>query len=108
MPQPDSYAEMVLDVVATIPAGRVASYGAIAAAVRVVMGRGSARAVGRVLANYGDQVCWWRVVRASGELTEPIAQRQRVHLLAEQVPLRGDPARAVMAAAAWQPRPPLA
>src|SRR5690606_22467364 len=62
LPPPDDYAELVLDTVATIPEGRVASYGAVAAAVREVTGRGSARVVGRVMARYGSEVCWWRVV----------------------------------------------
>ncbi|MFV0251806.1 MAG: MGMT family protein [Beutenbergiaceae bacterium] len=103
LPPPDDYAELVLDVVAAIPAGKVASYGAIAEAVRTVTGRGSARMVGRVLARYGDQVCWWRVVRSAGVLAEPVAQRQRALLRADGVPMVGDPPRVDMTAAALAP-----
>lgn len=53
-----------------IPAGRVASYGAIAA----VAGRPrAARAVGRALRALpdGSDVPWWRVIGARGEITIP-------------------------------------
>lgn len=106
LPPPDDYAELVLDVVATVPEGRVTSYGAVAAAVREVTGRGSARVVGRVMAIYGSEVCWWRVVTASGALAERVASEQRARLRAEDVPFVGDPARVDMARAAWQPQPP--
>ena len=106
LPPPDDYAELVLDVVATIPEGRVSSYGAVAAAVREVTGRGSARVVGRVMAHYGAEVCWWRVVTASGALAERIAVEQRARLRAENVPLIGDPPRVDMPRAAWRPAPP--
>lgn len=104
LPPPDDYAELVLDVVATIPEGKVASYGAVAAAVREVTGRGSARVVGRVMAHYGGEVCWWRVVTASGALAERVATEQRARLRSEDVPFRGD--KVDMPRAAWQPAPP--
>lgn len=106
LPPPDDYAELVLDVVATIPEGRVASYGTVAAAVREFTGRGSARVVGRVMAHYGGEVCWWRVVTASGALAERVATEQRARLRAEDVPMVGDPPRVDMRRAAWQPAPP--
>lgn len=106
LPPPDDYAELVLDVVATIPEGRVTSYGAVAAAVREVTGRGSARVVGRVMAHYGSEVCWWRVVTASGALAERVATEQRARLRSEDVPMVGDPPRVDMARATWQPAPP--
>lgn len=106
LPPPDDYAELVLDVVATIPEGRVASYGAVASAVRQLTGRGSARVVGRVMAIYGSEVCWWRVVTASGALAERVATEQRARLRSEDVPITGDPPRVDMRRAAWQPQPP--
>lgn len=106
LPPPDDYAEMVLDVVATIPEGRVAGYGMVAAAIREVTGRGSARVVGRVMAHYGSEVCWWRVVTASGALADRVAAEQRARLRAEDVPMLGDPPRVDMRKAAWQPAPP--
>lgn len=106
LPPPDDYAELVLDVVATVPEGRVTSYGAVAAAVREITGRGSARVVGRVMAHYGSEVCWWRVVTAAGGLAERVATEQRARLLAEDVPMVGDPPRVEMRRAAWAPSPP--
>jgi alkylated DNA nucleotide flippase Atl1 len=42
----DDYLEAVLDLVATIPAGRVMTYGAIAEVLRDRLGRGGPRLVG--------------------------------------------------------------
>jgi methylated-DNA-protein-cysteine methyltransferase related protein len=104
---PDDYAELVLDVVAAIPQGRVCSYGAIGRAVREVTGTGSARVVGRVMALYGSEVPWWRVVTASGALADRVAREQRARLLAEDVPFaRLDPPRVDMARAGHEPAPP--
>ena len=58
----DAYIDAVLTVVERLEAGQVATYGAVAAAV----GRGGPRQVGRVMRLHGDQVAWWRVVRADG------------------------------------------
>lgn len=63
MAQSESFISSVLDVVDSIPPGRVMAYGDIAAAI----GSRAPRAVGQVMANYGSTVPWWRVVRASGE-----------------------------------------
>lgn len=54
----ERYVEAVLAVVGTVEAGRVTTYGAVAAAV----GRGGPRQVGRVMRLHGDAVAWWRVV----------------------------------------------
>ena len=63
MPQPnEDFVGAVLEVVASIPEGRVMSYGDVAAAI----GSRAARGVGQVMAYYGSEVPWWRVVRASG------------------------------------------
>lgn len=56
------YARSVLDAVDAIPPGRVSTYGDVAELAGV---RG-ARSVGRVLARYGAEVPWHRVVRADG------------------------------------------
>jgi alkylated DNA nucleotide flippase Atl1 len=58
----DDFVSRVLEVVESIPEGRVMSYGDVAAA----LGSRAARAVGSVMAHYGSDVAWWRVVRASG------------------------------------------
>lgn len=56
------FTEAVLSVVDGIPAGRVMTYGDVAA----VLGSAGARAVGRVLRFSGLSTVWWRVVRAGG------------------------------------------
>ncbi len=58
------YASRVLDVADSIPAGRVMSYGDIAE----FLGEGGPRQVGRVMAQWGGAVPWWRVVHADGSL----------------------------------------
>lgn len=54
MDEPSAKAQAVLDIVETIPAGSVMSYGDVAAGA----GLGSARFVGHVLARWGDEVPW--------------------------------------------------
>ena len=54
--------ERVLRAVELVPAGRVVSYGDLAALV----GTGP-RQVGSVMRHYGSNVAWWRVTNASGE-----------------------------------------
>lgn len=81
-------AEQVLDVVASIPSGRVLTYGDIAGR----LGLGSPRQVGHVLsgdllADEAGSVPWHRVVRADGTLAEHIATEQSRRLRAEGVPV---------------------
>jgi alkylated DNA nucleotide flippase Atl1 len=59
---PTPFAEAVLDLVEQIPAGRVMTYGDVAAA----LGQGGPRAVGTVMARFGGGVPWHRVLRADG------------------------------------------
>ena len=61
---PTPFAEQVLDLVATIPAGRVLTYGDVAER----LGSRAPRAVGTALARFGGGAPWWRVVRAGGLL----------------------------------------
>jgi alkylated DNA nucleotide flippase Atl1 len=61
-PSPDDVVAIVLDIVESIPPGRVMSYGQVAA----TFGSRSARGVGRIMALHGSEVAWWRVVRAGG------------------------------------------
>lgn len=58
----EDFVSRVLEVVGAIPAGRAMSYGDVAAAI----GSRAARGVGQVMAYYGSDAPWWRVVRASG------------------------------------------
>jgi methylated-DNA-protein-cysteine methyltransferase-like protein len=78
----ESTTERILDVVASIPAGRVATYGDVAA----LAGSRSARFVGRVLAlESDDSLPWHRVVPASGRPVLWLAERQLSLLAAEDV-----------------------
>jgi len=99
---PDSFAEAVLEVVADIPAGRVMTYGDVAA----VLGSRGARVVGQVMARYGSDVPWWRVIRASGQ--PPVCHEHKAleHYVSEDTPLRsstGSGVRVDLASARWSP-----
>lgn len=63
-----SYYERVYAVIATVPAGRVVTYGQVARALGVERG---ARAVGYALRalSVPDGVPWWRVVNAEGGIS---------------------------------------
>ena len=100
---PEDFVGSVLDVVAQIPEGRAMSYGDVAAAI----GSRAARGVGQVMAYYGGEVPWWRVVRASGHPAVDHEQRALQHYRAEGTPLLWSRDRAVfrvdLAAARWWP-----
>jgi alkylated DNA nucleotide flippase Atl1 len=64
----------VLAVVDSIPRGHVMAYGDVAA----VLGTRAARAVGTVMARYGSDTAWWRVVRSGG--APPIGHEDRALL----------------------------
>lgn len=79
----DDFVSRVLEVVRSIPDGKVMAYGDVAATI----GSRAARAVGTVMAHYGDEMPWWRVVRASGH--PPICHENQAleHYQAEGTPL---------------------
>ena len=74
----------VLDVVESIPPGRVMTYGDVAAA----LGSRAARAVGQVMSHYGSDAPWWRVVRASGHPAIDHEARALEYFRAEGTPLK--------------------
>jgi alkylated DNA nucleotide flippase Atl1 len=75
-------AQRMLDVVAQIPAGRVATYGDVAARAGSV----SPRLAGFVLSQLaGDATPWHRVVRANGTPAAHLAAEQISRLRAENV-----------------------
>lgn len=82
----EAYVEQVLARVEAIPAGRVATYGDLAAAV----GIGGPRQVGQVMSRYGAAVPWWRVVRADGRPARCHEGQALARLRDEGTPLRGD------------------
>jgi alkylated DNA nucleotide flippase Atl1 len=77
------YTDAVLEVVATIPPGRVMTYGDVA----WTFGRAGARAVGMVMRYHGSGVPWWRVVRAGGHPPRGLDVEARAHYEEEGTPL---------------------
>ncbi|SMH31532.1 O(6)-alkylguanine repair protein YbaZ [Rathayibacter oskolensis] len=101
---PDDSADFVsavLEVVDGIPPGRVMAYGEIAA----VLKSRAARAVGTVMARYGSDVAWWRVVRSGGAPAAGHEERARAEYEREGTPLVTTPSgyRVDMRAARWRP-----
>lgn len=75
-------AQRMLDVVAAIPAGRVTTYGEVAARA----GSRSPRLAGFVLANLADEgTAWHRVLRSDGTPAPQLAAEQLARLRAEGV-----------------------
>jgi alkylated DNA nucleotide flippase Atl1 len=102
--QPDpSFAEHVLSIVETIPPGRVMTYGDVAAS----LGSRAARVVGQVMAYYGADVPWWRVIRASGHPPQGHEHIALQYYRAESTPLLGVGSdagyRVDLRAARWRP-----
>jgi methylated-DNA-protein-cysteine methyltransferase-like protein len=92
------FAQSVLDAVDAIPRGKVMSYSDVAEYI----GAGSGRAVGTVMARFGAEVPWHRVLRNDGTCATHKADRQLELLRAERVPMRGN--RVDMAKARWDGR----
>jgi alkylated DNA nucleotide flippase Atl1 len=98
---PTPFAEAVLDLVDTIPPGRVMAYGDVAAA----LGSGGARAVGTVMARFGSGVPWHRVVRADGSPPAGHEVEALRRHRAERTPLAAGGTRIDMPRARWTPPP---
>ncbi|MBC6459776.1 MGMT family protein [Actinomadura sp. HBU206391] len=96
-PDPEEFAELVLDVVERIPPGRVMSYGDIAE----YLGLGGPRQVGRVMSTQGGGVPWWRVIRADGRPLPGHERRALERYAAEGTPLRPGGDRVDMRRARW-------
>ena len=91
----------MLELVESIPSGKVMAYGEVAA----VLGSRASRMVGQIMAYYGSEVPWWRVVRASGHPAVDHSTRALEHYRAEGTPLKwsGDVYRVDMAKARHRP-----
>jgi alkylated DNA nucleotide flippase Atl1 len=107
-PPVDDFTSHVLDVVDSIPSGRVMSYGDIAECLGWVRGDqpgagGGPRQVGRVMSTYGGAVAWWRVIHADGTPAPGHEQAALARYLAEGTPLRSarPPVRVDMRRARW-------
>jgi alkylated DNA nucleotide flippase Atl1 len=98
--EPDFVAR-VLELVGEIPPGKVMPYGEVAAA----LGSRAPRAVGQIMAYYGSEVPWWRVVRASGHPAVDHSTQALQHYRAEGTPLKwsGDTYRVDLARARHRP-----
>ena len=94
----EEYVEAVLSLVEQVPAGRVTTYGALAAAV----GTGGPRQVGKVMSTYGGPVPWWRVVHADGTPASCHDGEALEHHRAEGTPVRLS-GRIDMGQAMWWP-----
>ena len=81
MPTSDAEVEQVRALVAAIPAGRVATYGDIAAAV----GLSTPRTVGWIMRTDSADLPWHRVIGAGGKPAAHKAERQLRLLAAEGV-----------------------
>jgi len=73
--------ERVREVVASVPPGKVSTYGDIAA----IAGAPSPRLVGRILSEDGADLPWHRVLRANGTPAPHLVHRQLELLRAEGV-----------------------
>ena len=104
---PSDFADDVLEVVDTIPEGKVMTYGDIAE----LLGRGGARGVGNVMARYGSDVPWWRVIRSGGYFPQGLEAEALAHYREEGTPLvRGqvDGRRVDLTRARWmEAQPPV-
>ncbi|APA96245.1 MGMT family protein [Nocardia seriolae] len=75
--------ERVRELVASIPPGRVATYGDIAAAA----GLSTPRTVGWIMRTDAADLPWHRVLRANGTPAPHLAHRQLAELAAEGCPV---------------------
>ena len=96
----DPLSARVLEVIRRIPAGRVLTYGDVAALAEV---DATARDVGQVLLRHGEgeDVPWWRVLRADGTPPPHLLDRQLGLLRAEGTPLAPTGAAVDLHAARW-------
>lgn len=80
-----AFAGRVIELVDSIPSGRVLSYGDVAELLEY----GGPRQVGQVMSRYGSSTNWWRVVRADGRFPECHEGEAWQFHLAEGTPLAG-------------------
>jgi alkylated DNA nucleotide flippase Atl1 len=95
--EPPPYAQAVLALARRIPPAKVMTYGDIAEFLE----RGTARQVGAVMAGYGSQVPWWRVVNSTGRLPEHLRGEAAARYLSEGTPFELDRERVRLAVCRW-------
>lgn len=86
--------EVLLDLVALIPAGSLVSYADLARLATELGFSCTARRAARSLSMYGAEVPWWRVVQSSGTVADavlatatPLLSRDGLRLSGRRVPL---------------------
>ncbi|MBF6184971.1 MGMT family protein [Nocardia farcinica] len=84
MPTSEAQIERVRELVASVPTGRVVTYGDLAAAA----GLSTPRTVGWIMRTDAADLPWHRVVGAGGKPAAHLAHRQLGLLVAEGVPVR--------------------
>lgn len=77
-------ADAVLEVVDSVPEGKVVTYGDIGK----IVGAGP-RQVGAVMSEYGALVTWWRVLRADGRPPQGHEDEALARYREEGTPLKG-------------------
>ena len=93
-PSPD-FVNRVLEIVKTIPPGRVMTYGDVADEIGAQSHLAEAtesygaRLVGQVMARFGSGVAWWRVIRASGQPPKFHEAQAWTYYMEEGTPLTG-------------------
>jgi alkylated DNA nucleotide flippase Atl1 len=97
--RPD-FVRRVLDLVASIPPGRVLTYGDVAH----LLESGGPRQVGAVMSRHGSGVPWWRVVNASGMLPPSLRGEAAANYARESTPYDIDRERVGLSAARWDGR----
>jgi methylated-DNA-protein-cysteine methyltransferase-like protein len=78
------FEQAVVRVLQSLRPGEVVTYGEVAAEAGYP---GAARAVGRLLAEDGDDLAWWRVVTSTGRLVPGHEAEHARRLRAEGVPV---------------------
>ncbi|MBS2963671.1 MGMT family protein [Actinocrinis puniceicyclus] len=91
------YVRKVLAVVASIPRGKVMTYGDIAEYLE----DGGPRQVGAVMARHGGSVPWWRVVNASGALPTQLRGKAAAQYANEGTPYDKSRERVDLRTARW-------
>lgn len=95
----EDYVERVIDLVRSVPAGKVVTYGDVAKR----LGEGGPRSVGAVMSRYGSDLPWWRVIRAGGLPPQCHEGEAEQRWRSEGTPTKGfgDGVRADLRSARW-------
>jgi methylated-DNA-protein-cysteine methyltransferase related protein len=98
---PNEFATEVLAAVQRIPRGKVMTYGDVA---EFCDKPGRSRLVGNVLAQYGHEVSWWRVLKSTGEPSPHNVPEALRLLRKDKTPMRPGGERVDLKLARWDGR----